>query len=253
MYSICTEENLLVSGGIGEIAWKLVATIEIITMAQNQILLTCFQQAGRRQCLCSDRCRALSLTQRTQMHENGLRQEIDLLDALENGHLDNIWQSTTQKLIAGVSLYQKATARAGLNSFGSSLTGVPWYNTLDERERSRLCRRVNQMKRIWDAWPDIIENLTRPSILYIDVRSFSMDKLEKAINYDWVKDRNASNNPEKIKKKDPVLRGYPQQMITDIMAAINTTGILQVINHDEEQVKLILKDIKEGISDLKPN
>ena len=187
------------------------------------------------------------------MPENSLRQGIDVLDVIENRHLDNIWLITTQKIIAAVSLHQKATARAGLNSFGPSMTGVPWYNAMDGRDRTRLCRRVNQMKRIWDAWPDIVENLTRPSIKYIDVRSFSMDKLEKAIDFDWVKDRNMANSPEKKKKKDPVLRGYPPYMIAEIMETLNNTGILGLVNHDKDQTKLILKDIGEGIDDLNPN
>ena len=119
------------------------------------------------------------------MPENSLRQGIDVLDAIRNRHLDNIWFITTRKLIAAVSLHQKATSRTGLNSFGPSMSGVAWY--------------------AWDAWSDIVENLTRPSIKYIDVRSFSLDKLEMAINFDWVKERNMANSPEKKKKKkDPV-------------------------------------------------
>ena len=222
-------------------------------MAQNQVLLACSRINNQGSCLCSERCRNGSLAETIEVRaENNLCREIDELENFTNGQLDDMWNVTTQKLITGVSLHMKATTRAGLTSFGSAMSGVPWYDALQERERTRLCRRINQIKRIWDAWPDIVENLTRESIIYVDVRTFSLDKLEKAINFEWVRERNITNGPRQ-KKKDPVLRGYPKEMIAEIITAISNTGILGLVHHDADQVKLILKDIKEGVNDMIPN
>lgn len=215
----------------------------------NQVLLACFHVNNQDYCLCSDRCRKRSLDVSVQARaENNLCRELQALENFADGQLDAQWSATIQRIVNGASIFTKATARSGFTTFGPSMAGHPWYNSLDARERVRFCRKINQIKRVWDSWEVIVENLTRESIKHIDVRTYSIDKLEKAINFQWVQERNSSNGPRK-KKKDPVLRGYPEDMITSIVTAITNTGILDHVQYDPEQIKLICKDVQNKINE----
>ena len=60
-----------------------------------------------------------------------------------------------------------ATRRA---SPSSSMVGEPEYFALPQRERTKLCKNINRLKRIHEAWETIAHNLTDPTILHIDVR-----------------------------------------------------------------------------------
>ena len=97
-------------------------------------------------------------------------------------------------------LIHSATRRAGLTSFGPSMAGEPEYFALPQRERIKLCKNINCVKCIYEAWETISHNLTDPTILHIDVRRLSVIMLEKSINFEWVKERNDAENPKEGEK-----------------------------------------------------
>lgn len=140
----------------------------------NQVLLACFHINNQSYCLCSDRCRKRSLDQSNRAETN-LCRELQALERYTDEQLDAQWDVTIQKIVNGASIFTKATARSGLTTFGPSMVGHPWYDSLDTRERVRFCRKINQIKRVWDSWAEIVENLTRDSITHIDVRTFSIE------------------------------------------------------------------------------
>ena len=60
-----------------------------------------------------------------------------------------------------VALYcDSATQRARLSSFRSSMVGEPEYFALPQRERTKLCKNINRLKRIHEASKTISHNLT---------------------------------------------------------------------------------------------
>lgn len=83
----------------------------------------------------------------------------------------------------------------------------PEYFALPQRELTRLCKNINRVKRIYEAWETIAHNLTDPTILHIDVRRLSVIMLEKSINFEWVKERNDAENPNRTRRA-PVIPHY---------------------------------------------
>ena len=80
--------------------------------------------------------------------EDALSDEFESVINFEQEHLDDMWRVTVQKLVTGYSLYIKATRRSLLTSFGPAMNNVPVYMAMTEEERKRLCRDVNQIKRV---------------------------------------------------------------------------------------------------------
>ena len=66
--------------------------------------------------------------------------------------------------------------------------------------------------------------------------------LEKSINFDWVREKNDAQNPNRTRRA-PVMPHYPAHMIDVIFSAIQNTGILDIIEQDDDQIKLFGRDL----------
>ena len=83
-------------------------------------------------------------------------------------------------------------------------------------------------------------------MLYVDVRKFSLADLSEAVNFPWVKNYNDQHKPKEPGWRKPQPE-YPRSLITSILASIDDSGILDLVNHDTEQVNLIGKDLLNGM------
>ena len=83
-------------------------------------------------------------------------------------------------------------------------------------------------------------------MIYVDVRKFSLADLSEAVNFPWVKDYNDRHKPRQPRQRKPQPE-YPRSFITSILGSIDDSGILDLVNHDEEQVKLIGKELLNGM------
>ena len=212
----------------------------------NNVLLLC-NRATAGHCLCSEQCRQHSVENMVlYRQEDALSDEFESVINFEQEHLDDMWRVTVQKLVTGYSLYIKATRRSLLTSFGPAMNNVPVYMAMTEEERKRLCRDVNQIKRVWQQWPNIINNLTHPAMIYVDVRRFSISALESSKDFDWVMNYNISHGPKQGRPADPAPH-FSSQKINTILSSIDNTGILNDINFDDEQIKLIGKALLKGM------
>ena len=201
-------------------------------------------------CFCSTQCRNQAVEAIVRgTSERLICREYHRLNDIENQHLDQMWQVTLNRITTGVALYYSATRRAGLTSFGPSMAGEPEYFALPQRERTKLCKNINRLKRIHERWETIAHNLTNPTILHIDVRRMSVIMLEKSINFDWVREKNEAQNPNRTRRA-PVIPHYPAHMIDVIFNAIQNTGILDIIQHDDEQIKLIGRDLVRKMQNM---
>ena len=212
----------------------------------NSVLLLC-SRATAGHCLCSEQCRQQSVEDMVlHRQEDALSDEFASVINFEQEHLNDLWRVTVQKLVTGYSLYVKATRRSLGTSFGPAMNNVPVYMAMTEEERKRLCRNVNEIKRVWQKWPDIVINLTHPAMIYVDVRRFSITALESSKDFNWVMKYNISHGPNKGRPVDPAPQ-FSTQKIDNILTSIDNTGILDDINYDEEQIKLIGKALLEGM------
>ena len=101
--------------------------------------------------------------------EDALSDEFESVINFEQEHLDDMWRVTVQKLVTGYSLYIKATRRSLLTSFGPAMNNVPVYMAMTEEERKRLCRDVNQIKRVWQLDASSYDLCRREEVLDISL------------------------------------------------------------------------------------
>ena len=206
----------------------------------NNILLLC-NRATAGHCLCSEQCRQQSIEDMVRYRqEDALSNELESVINFEEEHLDDLWRVTVQKLVTGYSLYTKATRRSLGTSFGPAMNDVPMYMAMTPEQRKKLCRDVNEIKRVFQKWTDIINNLTHPAMIYVDVRSFSISALENSKDFNWVMNYNISHGPKRGRPARPVPQ-FSMQKIEGILTDIENSGILNDINYDEEQIRLIGK------------
>ena len=220
-----------------------------IMPAQNAFLLSCNRAAnGTANCFCREACRRHSIEQMVAVRtEHDLHQEYRSIENFQEDHLTDMWDLTLQQIITGYSLYRKCTTFAGLTSFGPSLSYIPYFQQMQPIERKKLCRKISIIKGIVENWSEIVTNVTHHSMVYVDVRRFSVNQLSKCIKFDWVKDYNENNAPKDQRVTAKPNPEYPRHLIDLILTYIDNSGILDLINHDPEQVKLIARDLLSGM------
>ena len=79
-------------------------------------------------------------------------------------------------------------------------------------------------------------------MIYVDVRSFSISALENSKDFNWVMNYNISHGPKIERPARPVPQ-FSTQKIEDILTDIENSGILNDINYDEEQIRMIGKTL----------
>ena len=104
------------------------------------------------------------------------------------------------------------------------------------------------IKGVYENWDEIVTNVTHHSMKYVDVRKFSVTQLSECIKFDWVKDYNAKHAPKpKRHKKTIPHKEYPRQIIDELLRHIERSRILDIVNHDPDQVQLIANDLLDGM------
>ena len=126
------------------------------------------------------------------------------------------------------------------------MNDFPFYMAMTQPQRTKLCRYVNQIKRVFQKWPDIVNNLTHAAMIHVDVRRFSISALESSKDFNWVMNYNLSHGPN-LGRPPPPVSQFSTQKIDNILRNIERTGILDDVNYDEEQIKLIGKALIKGM------
>ena len=178
--------------------------------------------------------------------EDDLHQEYDSIENFQEDHLNDMWNITVQQIITGYALYRKCTSFAGLTSFGPSLSYIPYFQQMLANDRKKLCKKISLIKGVFENWPEIVNNVTHHLMIYVDVRKFSVSQLSECIKFDWVKEYNKNHAPNAQRGTKPQPE-YPKRLIELILNNIDDSGILDLINHDPEQVKLIANDLLTGM------
>ena len=218
--------------------------------AQNAFLLNCNRAVNRTEnCFCRDACRQHCIDRMVAVRsESDLHQEHTSIENFQDNHLTDMWNLTLQEIITGYSLYRKCTLTTGMTSFGPSLNHVPAFMHMPHQDKKKLSRRISLIKGVYENWDEIVTNVTHHSMKYVDVRKFSVNQLSECIKFDWVKDYNTKHAPKpKRRKKTIPNKEYPRRIIDELLRHIERSRILDIVNHDPDQVKLIANDLLDGM------
>jgi hypothetical protein len=222
--------------------------------AQNAFLLTCARSDNRdANCLCRDECRRQCIERMVAVRsDDALYEEYRSIVDFQEEHLNDMWDLTVQHIITGFSLYRKCTLVTGLQSFGPAMNNLPAFRHMQPRERRRLCRKISLIKGVYENWRNIVANVTHQSMIHVDVRKFSINQLSQCVNFQWVKNYNDAHAPTEERRPKPQPE-YPRDLIVSILTNINDTGILDMVNYDPDQVRLIGKDLLSGMLGMPNN
>ena len=94
-------------------------------------------------------------------------------------------------------------------------------------------------------WPKIVEYCTHHTMIHLDIRSFSLNKLSRCSSWKFVDDENnrMGGNPPKRPEK----RNYEIELVDDVIDNVpgSTQRILDLVENDKKQIKLIGKDLTD--------
>ena len=119
---------------------------------------------------------------------------------------------------------------------------MPEWRGLSTPVQKIVHRNIRLIKKIYEKWDMIVHNVTHQSMIFVDVRRFSLYQLSRSCSFSWVKQYNRNHAPKDTRRPDKI---YTNQMVDDIInnVAGATERVLDVVDGDEEQIKLIGKDI----------
>ena len=175
--------------------------------------------------------------------ESDLYQVFDrILPNQRERQLDNMFANTINQIVIGYAFRRKVLNSTGMSSFGPALNNLPQYDHIQDREKVRLCARISRIKTVYENWDVITHNLTNPRMIFVEARKFSIDQLARCITFKWVNDYNEKHSTQR-RNGNAVNQEYPDHMIQEIMRTVENCGIVQHVNGDPDQLKLIGKDI----------
>ena len=193
-----------------------------------------------------DNRRAVLNNATSQNTEQVLFNEFRRLEAQYKLDVEIAFQSRINLIMAGYAWMTKCLQRANYSSFGASLNTHPIYRHYDPSERKRWCITIGMIKKIYENWDDIYQNLNHPAIIYIDMKELSIRQLSRLTKWTDVLKYNDDHAPRAPRQRQRPL--YPRAFITDVTQHIlQNTTILHDLDFDEEQIKMIGRDISNEL------
>ena len=165
-----------------------------------------------------------------------------LLPAVEESALDDLFLNTIERITVGYAWLKRALERSGKKTFLPAVRHLPEWRGLSTPVQKIVHRNIRLIKKIYEKWDMIVHNVTHQSMIFVDVRRFSLYQLSRSCSFSWVKQYNRNHAPKDTRRPDKI---YTNQMVDDIInnVAGATERVLDVVDGDEEQIKLIGKDI----------
>ena len=160
----------------------------------------------------------------------------------EERYLNELFYKTCETVVTGYAWLNKVYLRTGRKTFLPAMRYVPEYHRLSELEQTELHTRSAQVKHIYEHWDEIVSNCMNSSMTHIDVRRMNLYQLSRASDKNWLTRHNDSQKP-KVKRR--IDRVYTNLMIQTL--ADNCVDIMRVINNDEEQIRLIGRDLANAL------
>ena len=184
--------------------------------------------------------------------EQFLFNKFQRLEAQYKLDVDIAFQSRINLITAGYAWMTKCVQRANYASFGASLNTHPIYRHYDPSERRKWCETIGMIKKVYENWDDIYRYLNHPAITHIHMKELSIRQLSRLTTWDDVLKYNDDHAPRAPRRRQRPL--YPRAFITEITQHIQqNTTILHDIDFEEEQIKMIGRDISNELLRIAAN
>ena len=151
--------------------------------------------------------------------------------------LDRLFKKTKRLVLYGNALRVKSLAGTRFSSYGAWLSSAPQHAHLTADDKDDRCTKMSWAKLVFEDWEKIINNMSNVSYIYIDIRRFTLQQLNRARSPKWCNDENKRQSPKEIKQ--PVIPNFDTGKINIIMNCVADTGIVSDVCGEEEQLKLI--------------
>ena len=164
----------------------------------------------------------------------------------EEAALNLLFGKKCEQVATGYAWLQMVVRRTGYKTYKPAMRHYAPYQRLTQDQQGELDKRVNQVKTIYEKWDKIIDLCCRSDMEYVDVRRFSLFQLSRACEKVWVENYNTNHMPKTNRR---VRREYEQEMIDQIINNEDgaTQQLLQEINNNKDQIKLIGQDITKAL------
>ena len=213
----------------------------------NEFLLPVFINGRHQhQCFCF-RCRQRRVHHTVHQGSIDELERAFLSDAQEYRRLNNLFQETKNKIIRGESYRQQCLQHTHYTSFGWWMRSQQRYMGLTELERKRLRNKVRIVHAVFVQWENIIRNLTNERIMFLDARRLTIDQLYEAINIDWCYDQDELLRPPGDVPDDLL---YQENKYKSIIQFIDTTGILDDIDHDRKECTRFTRRLQRDLGKI---
>ena len=165
-----------------------------------------------------------------------------LLPSVEESALDALFHNIVQRVTIGYAWLMRALERSRKKTFLPAVRHSREWRQLPTPVQKVVHRNIRLIKKIYEKWDTIVHNVTQQSMIYVDVRRFSLYQLSRSCSFTWVKQYNKNHAPKDTRRPDKI---YTNQMVDDIVhnVAGATERVLDAVDGDEDQIKMIGKDI----------
>ena len=93
--------------------------------------------------------------------------------------------------------------------------------------------------------------MSNPNYIYVDIRKFSLNYLNRALNPKFLDDQNKLLAPKEFKQ--PVLPNFSVEKFNSIINFIEETDVVGDVSGDEEQIRLLTKMIYKELINRRRN
>jgi hypothetical protein len=185
-----------------------------------------------------------------EQNEANLINQITTITDMNEGFADMRFRLTCRKIAKGYALYRKVLTATGMQKYKPAIRRYPEFVALPQKTKTEHLSDMEYIVPIYHNWDTISKNCNEEGFQYIDVRDYKLWKLARCFNIDFVKEEDAKSNPNSRRSvRRPIARSYDIDMVEDILDNVpaSTERLLQQVNHDPEQIKLITKDFGNAL------
>ena len=178
-----------------------------------------------------------------------LIQQLTQLVPRQEELLDQQFTNTCDIITVGYAIFVSALRVTGRRTFIPAMRRFQSFQALPAPIKDEINDLMRLITRIMKHYDLIVFNITRPSMQYLDVRRLSIEQISRCMNDKWADDYNILHMPKELRRHERHDREYPQYMIDEVVENIpgSTERVLDRVDNNEEQIKLIGKDITKAL------
>ena len=160
--------------------------------------------------------------------------------------LDILFANTCCTIYTCYATYKTALNDTGLKTFRPAMRRYQSWMVLPEPMQNKISDTVGFVVHIIKNWDLIVFNVTRPHLIYVDVRRLSVEQLSRCSKDTWVENYNDMHMPKEMRRID---RQYPSDMIDAVVENVPgaTQRILDLVSNNMDQVRLIGQDMTRAL------